>query len=112
MNSRHGCALALVGWYLMTPPVSTSYDGNKAFVNSQAPIRQWKIGGTFGSSVDCEKAREKSQKNAQHDEEHQLENAARMDANIDDRAIAAFEASRLVKCVSTDEYQDTARRRE
>ena len=103
MNLRHAAALALVGWYLMTPPVSTSNDGNMAFVHSQAPIWQWKIGGTFGSTVDCEKATEKSQKNAQRDEDIGLESAARMDANIGNRTIAAFEAACLMKCVSTDD---------
>ncbi len=101
MNLRHAAALALVGWYLMIPPVST--DSGKAFVDSHAPIWQWGNGGTFGSTVDCEKAREKSQKNAENDEERNLETAARMDANLDNRATAKFEAARLMKCVSTDD---------
>ncbi len=103
MKFRHAAALALVGWYLMAPPVSTYNEGNQASVDLRAPIWQWKRLGTFRSAVDCENAREKSQKKAQHDEDYQLWNAAEMDANIGDWAIAAFEAARQVKCVLKDD---------
>ncbi len=101
MNPRHAAALALVGWYLMMPPVST--DGGKAFVDSQTPIQQWQIRGSFGSTVDCEKARQKSQIKFRDSEEDSFETAARMDANLNDQTVAAFEASRQMKCVSPDD---------
>jgi hypothetical protein len=103
MKIRHAAALALVGWYLMTPPACKLFDCNKRFVNSRATIRRWEIGGTFGSSADCEIAREKLRQKARHDEEVELEAAAREDANPDDQAVAAFEAARLGKCVSKDD---------
>jgi hypothetical protein len=101
MNLRHAAALALLGWYLMMPPVSA--DRDRAFVYSQAPIGRWQIRGTFGSTIDCEKAKGKSQKKWRDDEERNAETAARMDANLNDLAIGTFEAARLMKCVSTDD---------
>jgi hypothetical protein len=102
MNCSHAAALALVGWYLMMPPVST-YNG-KAFVDSEAPLWEWKgIGGRLNSIADCENAKQKSQKQAQHDNETGLETAARMDANPPDQALAQFESARSMRCVSTDD---------
>jgi hypothetical protein len=102
MKPRHASALALLGWYLMAPPVST--DGGKVFVDSRASVRKWtRIERIFGSSADCDKARIKFEKNAQNREYSNLEGAARMDANIDDQTIAEFKAARLMKCVPTDD---------
>jgi hypothetical protein len=102
MNLRHAATLALVGWYLMIPPAST-YNG-EAHVDSHASVRSWtRIGRSFDSSADCEKAKEKSQKNVQDAEGRGLESAARMDANPDDQALAGYEAARHMKCVSKDD---------
>ena len=66
MNRRHAAALALVGWYLMTPPcrpVSHWNNGEQAggscFIESQAPIRQWTRvpdRQEFEYKTDCERA--------------------------------------------------------
>jgi hypothetical protein len=66
MNLRHAAALALVGWYLMTPPcrtVSTWHNGESAggmCVNEpQAPLRQWtRVPETqeFEYKTDCQRA--------------------------------------------------------
>jgi len=66
MNRRHAAALALVGWYLMTPPcrpVSHWNNGEQAggscFIESQAPIRQWTRvpdRRQFEYKTDCERA--------------------------------------------------------
>ena len=102
MDLRHAAALAHVGWYLMIPPVST-YNG-EAHIDSHASVRSWtRIGRSFDSSADCEKAKEKSQKNVQDAEGRGLESAARMDANPDDQALAGYEAARHMKCVSKDD---------
>ena len=102
MKFRCAAALALVGWYLMLPPASTH--GGQAFVYSSAPLRRWaRIGSSFNSYIDCEKAREKAQRKAQYEKEQYLQGAAEMDANIDDQTIAAYEAARLMKCVSKDD---------
>jgi hypothetical protein len=39
MNLRHGSAIALVGWYLMVPPlVDAPYK-----VDTEAPLTSWKV---------------------------------------------------------------------
>ena len=101
MNLRHAAALALVGWYLMMPPVNT--EGGKAFVDLHASVQRWTRTGDFDSFADCDKAREKTQQNVQTAEERGLENAARMDANPPDQDLAEYEAARQMKCVSKDD---------
>ena len=103
MKPRHAAALALVGWYLMMPPVSA--DTDRAFIDSQTPIWQWQIRGTFDSAIDCAKAREKSQRAWRDSEERNLESAAKMDANLNKKSVAAFEAARRIKCVSVDDWR-------
>jgi len=75
MKSRHKAALALVGWYLMTPPLgptkcskenpglSHTWSGNsvecQAQIESQAPLRKWtRVPDTqeFEYKTDCERA--------------------------------------------------------
>jgi len=74
MNLRHAVALALVGWYLMTPPLgptkcshpnpANEWAGSEAVecqakIESQAPLRQWKRvpdSQEFEHKTDCERA--------------------------------------------------------
>jgi hypothetical protein len=62
-----------------------------------------RVGRTFYSITDCDKAREKTQKNVQNAEENELETAARMDANPADQTLAADQAVRQMRCVSKDD---------
>src|SRR5258708_29897532 len=48
MKSHHAAALALVGWYLMVPPLG---DGLKH--NDNAPLRLWKIEESFDTAAEC-----------------------------------------------------------
>jgi len=48
MNPRHAAALALVGWYLMMPPLG----GGK--VDATAPLRRWRQFNAFDSAHACE----------------------------------------------------------
>jgi hypothetical protein len=59
MKPRHAAALALVGWYLMVPPVL--YPGPiSSRVFMPPPFdRTWRVKATFNSANDCEVAREK-----------------------------------------------------
>jgi hypothetical protein len=43
VKPRHAAALALVGWYLMTPPPD----------NVNAPISQWDVGASYDSADQC-----------------------------------------------------------
>jgi hypothetical protein len=46
---RHAAALALVGWYLMTPPLKTGGPDN------DAPRSRWNIEHVFDSAADCDR---------------------------------------------------------
>lgn len=51
MKIRHAAALALVGWYLMTPPVT---DNNGHYMIAEnAPLSDWKNIGGFDSADEC-----------------------------------------------------------
>ena len=50
MDPRHVAALALVGWYLMVPPLQG------AAVNITAPIAKWEIKQSFDSAARCDDA--------------------------------------------------------
>jgi len=54
MKPRHAAALALVGWYLMMPPIT--YENDVAKLERTAPLSQWiHIGHRiFQSKRDCE----------------------------------------------------------
>src|SRR5216684_1321041 len=56
MNLRHAVALALVGWYLMTPPTE-SCDGTGGHPCRESPLRNWTTEKTFNSASACNKAR-------------------------------------------------------
>jgi hypothetical protein len=51
MKSRHAAALALVGWYLLMPPLK-----NKS-VATDAPLSTWKLVNSFDTASDCENSR-------------------------------------------------------
>ena len=103
MKARDAAALALVGWYLILPPVHRRYYDSKPFVDKQTSIRNWEVRGNFDSVTDCAKAIKQSQVNAQHQREADLEKAARMDANIKDESTATFQATRLMTCIPQDD---------
>jgi hypothetical protein len=55
VNPRPAAALALVGWYLMVPPViktnSAEYSGYKADFDS--PLSRWQVNSAFDSASAC-----------------------------------------------------------
>lgn len=48
MKPRHAAALALVGWYLMTPPLYK--DGE---LDEKAPLKEWTIINSFDTATEC-----------------------------------------------------------
>ena len=50
MKLRHAAALALVGWYLMVPPI---VDGRAVI---DAPVSKWIVNTPFDSARECDKA--------------------------------------------------------
>jgi hypothetical protein len=53
MKLRDAAVLALVGWYLVIPPISK--DGR---VDSSVRLAQWKVEGKFDSAAQCEHMRD------------------------------------------------------
>jgi hypothetical protein len=49
---RHTTALALVGWYLMTPPLDVG-----GLPDDHAPISSWRNEQSFDSAQDCEQGK-------------------------------------------------------
>jgi hypothetical protein len=49
MNLRHTAALALVGWYLMVPPLTSE----EHHFNFNAPLAQWEQQGEFDTADSC-----------------------------------------------------------
>jgi hypothetical protein len=51
MNLRHAAALALVGWYLMSPLV----DHKAEKLLYEAPLTYWEHEGSFDTAAECER---------------------------------------------------------
>lgn len=45
---RHAAALALCGWYLMTPPMDAGHH-----IDTNAPLSRWQILSSFDNANDC-----------------------------------------------------------
>ena len=58
MNLRHAAALALVGWYLMMPPVIHEEDWQQQHVHpTTVPLSEWFTWNSFDTADACTKAR-------------------------------------------------------
>ena len=55
MNLRHAAAFALVGWYLMVPPLTPG--GGPHEVLFHAPLSKWEVGEDDDSKAECEESR-------------------------------------------------------
>jgi len=53
MTPRHAAALALVGWYLMTPPTDYVTHLPNGSPNLDAPFSYWRNEGSFDSAKEC-----------------------------------------------------------
>ena len=53
MNLRHAAAIALVGWYLLMPPIAM--EGERAKVDGSVPLSQWDHGDrVYQTESECE----------------------------------------------------------
>jgi hypothetical protein len=64
MKLSHAAALALVGWYLMVPPIT---DGEKAI----PPISQWGLDYSFDSAAACQAVLNARQENTAKTRKHE-----------------------------------------
>ena len=61
MSFRHAATLALVGWYLMLPPMGSVESRRNPSTGlyvaySTEPLDAWEIAGTYKTTADCKKA--------------------------------------------------------
>jgi hypothetical protein len=62
MKPNHIVALALVGWYLMVPPlVETPYK-----IDTEASLTSWKVYQTFNTEEECRKSKSSAQSKYEH----------------------------------------------
>ena len=55
MNIRHAAALALVGWYLMAPPLSWSSNRKMIGSDFSRPLSEWLPLDVYDTEADCDK---------------------------------------------------------
>lgn len=65
MKPRHGIAVALVGWYLMVPPLTPG--GGPHEVLFHAPLSKWEVGEEHDTKVECQNSLKESVENMEHD---------------------------------------------
>src|SRR6266851_1454126 len=53
MKLHHVAALALMGSYLLMPPLKSDLRGNPDDVDLEAPLTEWKIEKSFDSAAEC-----------------------------------------------------------
>jgi hypothetical protein len=91
MTLRHSAALALVGWYLLAPPVTPGPNGS-FMVNKGAPFSQWDHIDSYDAATDCsdDKAKISAQLN-------KLANPS------NPKSIEAYIRSYSAECIATDD---------
>jgi len=101
MNLRHAAALALMGWYLLIPPVFSPMGAHqRSFNDLSAPLNRWDIWAKFDSQGSCEKEQQRLRTEAPlrlnfaHDHPDQDPNG-----NI----VAVSEAWQLAECIASDD---------
>ena len=101
MTLRHAAALALVGWYLMTPPgpdtvTAPGSKGGEQSVSTAAPLSKWIIGHVYDKAEDCDRekiqARQEGYDLMAKDTEHS-------ESILRDRAQGLIHA----ECIATDD---------
>ena len=99
MKPRHTAALALVGWYLMIPPVfSPMGDHPRAFNDLKASLNRWDIWASFESETSCKKEMEHLRKEAPLRLKFAHE---RPDQDRNGNIVAVAEAWQRAECVAT-----------
>ena len=101
MKLRHAAALALVGWYLLIPPVfSPMGRHHRSFNDLSAPVNKWDVWAKFDSRAACEKEkahlRSEAPRRLQFAREHP-------DQDPNGNLVAVSQAWQLADCVASDD---------
>jgi hypothetical protein len=97
MNPRHAVALALVGWYLMIPPLPQD---SSLLADPTPPLSVWYLEQSFDTAKECESAR----KTEIHEAElqmHALAHAHAIEANMGHAQF--YLQHTFSQCIATDD---------
>jgi hypothetical protein len=97
MNLRHSAALALVGWYLMMPPIPQD---PLLLADPTPPLSVWFLQQSFDTAKECERAR----KTEDHEAELQMHDLAKSHAIETNMERAQFLLQRIFsQCIATND---------
>ena len=99
MHLRHAAALALVGWYLMWPPLRVTWldwlkGSSSESLQKYAPLSEWSVHKAFSSPAECNAA--------QAAEVQDTMNDLQKDQSNDQLKIPA-ESAIYSQCIATDD---------
>src|SRR5271170_7451574 len=113
MKPRHAAALALVGWYLMVPPMAQEEDWQPGGPPTTASLSEWFIWKSFDAADACEKAKDalfwRASVNGSNDYHRWLAGRASSNDLLDEWAStystssALHNAYRQSRCIATDD---------
>ncbi len=113
MKLRHAVGLAVVGWYLMVPPMAHEEDWQPGGPPTTAPLSEWFIWKSFDAADACEKAKYalfgRALENNGNDNHRWLAGRAPSDDLLDEWAStcstfsALNSAFRQSQCIATDD---------
>ncbi len=86
MNLRHAAALALVGWYLMYPPMD-----RKGMPSKDAPLQEWGLLNSFGTKDACESSLSR------------MKEQAKLPQPENSLVVVPDQVAMLVKCIASDD---------
>jgi hypothetical protein len=87
MKSRHAAALALVGWYLMVPPLTN----NGRSTDTRTALSTWQVLKSLASAPECEAER------------NQLQHDANEQPNKDKNTLLAQYIAAHSQCIASDD---------
>ncbi len=97
MSLRHAAALAIVGWYLLVPPIAD----NPTDIG-RAPLSEWINKGSYDTAAQCRDALNANIK-YHLDRTTRLEREPYVEADVKQATRLLYEAARSAQCVATDD---------
>jgi len=95
---RHTAAIALLGWYLMTPPLN-----NVSYPDSDAPLKSWHLEKSFDSARECEAGRYDPYVAAAQTEKRLLAEHPEIKQGVDNYLRTRQNELAAAKCIASDD---------
>ena len=107
MKPRHAAALALVGWYLMTPPIAPGALDNPQqaqLIRASAPLSEWGIVHSFDTADECKAAAYRARMEAYRSIVKEFKEHKSVDRNTAERAKETVETQDTsAQCIASDD---------